>query len=553
MAVDDIASTNENTAITINVLSNDLPASIHKTLTTLSGAKSGKGAAIKIANGKVTYDPTNSTIIQALGQGEVITDTFTYTMTEQGNPYTATVFVTVTGVNDPPVISGTKSGQTAIDTSTINPFSTAVITDVDHSAQDSSTIKVLDSSGKATDANGFLSGVGLTKISEGTYTLDKAPPSTLTTEVENLTFTPTPHQGLAGSAITTNFSITVNDGIATVTDVKSSVVTTETAAPPTIASYNLSPITVPNTINIDSGLAADINDSGEVVGTYSLIVNGNLTQYGYTVINGNFSTVLAPGSVETEIFSVNSQGDYVGAYSLNSDPSDHAFVHHGDQFTNIPLPSGVFIEDIEINDKGQVAISTLGSGVAYIYDENTGILTPIPNPTGSSNMFINDINNNGIAVGALRIQQPNGSFVEHGFIYDTRNGAQSDFTIVPGKDTELTGINDDGDIIGNYFNSTTRQAFEAPHGDLNNIMDLFGDASRADAINNNDLIVGGDATGRLVVYGGSLTGDKTLDVTPNNSSVAASNLNNNNLMVGTGILGSGSTTELPILGTPVTA
>ncbi len=65
------------------------------------------GAAVVVnADGSFTYDPTVSDSLQALNDGTTVTDSFTYTIVDDDlNPKsdTATIFVDVDGVNDPPV------------------------------------------------------------------------------------------------------------------------------------------------------------------------------------------------------------------------------------------------------------------------------------------------------------------------------------------------------------------------------------------------------------------------------------------------------------------
>jgi VCBS repeat-containing protein len=244
LAINDTAITNENTAININVLANDLnPKLLIKSLYSLaqSGtavvttATSKLGATIKInPDGTVYYDPTLAAAFQSLAQGETTTDTFIYTMKEanasgkNSTLSTATVTVTLTGVNDAPVITGTTAGQTTTDIAAIHPFSNVVVTDVDHDALESATITLLDTNGNATDANGLLSGTGLVKTGTGTYILAAASPSSLTSELEQITFTPTAHEVTSGT-ITTSFKLAVSDGFAAINDNTTSTVVSGTA------------------------------------------------------------------------------------------------------------------------------------------------------------------------------------------------------------------------------------------------------------------------------------------------------------------------------------
>ena len=83
-------------------------------------ATSTLGAGVSLdANGNVSYDPTGSSALQALSDGETVTDTFTYVATDgQADSNTATVTVTITGAND--VIIGTEGPDTLIGTGGID-------------------------------------------------------------------------------------------------------------------------------------------------------------------------------------------------------------------------------------------------------------------------------------------------------------------------------------------------------------------------------------------------------------------------------------------------
>ena len=93
------------------VLGNDTDADGDSpTVTKLNGSRtltgtSADGAAVTIhADGSYTYDPTGSVTLKELGVGAQTTDTFSYTADDgHGGTGTATVSITVTGVNHAPV------------------------------------------------------------------------------------------------------------------------------------------------------------------------------------------------------------------------------------------------------------------------------------------------------------------------------------------------------------------------------------------------------------------------------------------------------------------
>jgi hypothetical protein len=126
-----------------------------------------------------------------------------------------------------PAIAGTAANQQVQSGQAISPFSKVSVTDGNTNASDSVTITLTDASGNATDANGKLSGGGLTQLSAGVYTLAAAAPGTITSELNALVFTPT---ALASgqTSQTTNFKLDVNDAAAnqSVPDTTTSVVET---------------------------------------------------------------------------------------------------------------------------------------------------------------------------------------------------------------------------------------------------------------------------------------------------------------------------------------
>ncbi len=93
-ARNDLPLTNEDTAVTINVLSNDIDTD-GDTLTITSLTQPAKGTAVLNPDKTITYTPNLNT------NGS---DSFTYTISDgHGGSDTATVNLTVSPVNDPPV------------------------------------------------------------------------------------------------------------------------------------------------------------------------------------------------------------------------------------------------------------------------------------------------------------------------------------------------------------------------------------------------------------------------------------------------------------------
>jgi VCBS repeat-containing protein len=129
VAVDDAYSTNEDTPLTVNaatgVLTNDTDPDAD-TLTVdqvnASGANVGNaftstgGATVTVnANGSLSYNPNGQ--FNSLTVGQQTTDTFTYRTSDGGLNDTATVTITITGVNDAP--TATDDSYSAVGNTTL--------------------------------------------------------------------------------------------------------------------------------------------------------------------------------------------------------------------------------------------------------------------------------------------------------------------------------------------------------------------------------------------------------------------------------------------------
>ena len=101
------ASTDKHTAIDVNVLSSDSAPS-GDTLTVTAVNTSGTLGSVSInPDGTIHYDPNGQ--FNSLSKGQTATDTFGYTVSDGFGTTSATVTVTINGVNDPPVISNIET------------------------------------------------------------------------------------------------------------------------------------------------------------------------------------------------------------------------------------------------------------------------------------------------------------------------------------------------------------------------------------------------------------------------------------------------------------
>lgn len=115
VAVDDTATTDEDTAVDINVLENDtdpngsalrvtkinnVPLSL-STPVSLTGDKSTSASISLNDDGTISYDPSQSTVLNFLNKGQSKAETFTYIVSDpEGNTDEGTVTITVNGITD---------------------------------------------------------------------------------------------------------------------------------------------------------------------------------------------------------------------------------------------------------------------------------------------------------------------------------------------------------------------------------------------------------------------------------------------------------------------
>ena len=139
LALDDAGAAGEDGgAVTLSgalLLANDTDIDAGDTKTITAVTNSAAGALVNLAGGNLVYDV--GTLFQTLMQGATTTDAFTYTMADgAGAASSATVTMTVTGVNDAPIVANPIADQSATAGSPFS-FSVAANTFFDIDAGDS--------------------------------------------------------------------------------------------------------------------------------------------------------------------------------------------------------------------------------------------------------------------------------------------------------------------------------------------------------------------------------------------------------------------------------
>ncbi|RYY54702.1 MAG: tandem-95 repeat protein, partial [Comamonadaceae bacterium] len=226
----DAVTTNEDTAVTIDVLGNDSFEDAGRTITAVNGtAITDGGAAVAVTNGTVALVGGQLVFTPAANFNGVV-PAFSYTVTSGGLTETANVTVTVNAVNDAPVNSVPGAQGTLEDTAQV--FSTAngnaiTVADLDGGTL-TTTITVTNGSltaltfagatitgngsgtvtitGTAAAINGALDGLSYAPAADynGGATLTVATSDGTVTDTDTIAITVTPVVDIADNAVTTN-------------------------------------------------------------------------------------------------------------------------------------------------------------------------------------------------------------------------------------------------------------------------------------------------------------------------------------------------------------
>ncbi|MGZ8351974.1 MAG: beta strand repeat-containing protein [Allosphingosinicella sp.] len=161
VANDDVASMDEDTAVSGNVLANDTDVDVEALTVTSPGVYVGSyGTLTLAADGSYTYTPNAAA--QALDDGDVVQDVFNYTASDGTASDTATLTVTVNGANDGPqtvwYIDNSAVGSTNVGTQA-NPFMSIAAFNAAQGdvggPQEGATVYLLQGTGTYAEADGI--------------------------------------------------------------------------------------------------------------------------------------------------------------------------------------------------------------------------------------------------------------------------------------------------------------------------------------------------------------------------------------------------------------
>jgi hypothetical protein len=199
-----------------------------------------------------------------------------------------------------PMISGAVGNQPVASGASLPPFATVGLTDNNYryNARDSATITLLDG-GQPTDADGLLTGIGLSKTGTGAYALAADTVLNLQARLRGLSFAPT--AVAAGASRTTTFDLKVtNDATKLPTEIATTSVlaigpTPPFGVPPLIAGTVGGQTVAPgNAISPFNGVTvSDTNANPQVSATLTVAGGGTLTGPGLVAGPAGSYTVAA--------------------------------------------------------------------------------------------------------------------------------------------------------------------------------------------------------------------------------------------------------------------
>jgi VCBS repeat-containing protein len=284
VATNDTGSVNEDATLTVSdgsgdiIANNDTDADDGASLSVSSfrvGSTEGSGTAGTLgqaltgtygqltlnANGSYTY-VANQAAADALDANDTATDVFNYTVTDGTSSDTATITITVTGINDP-VVAANDTGSVNEDaTLTVSDGSGDIIANNDTDADDSASLVVSAIRLGGTEGSGSAGTVG--QALTGTY-------GQLTLNA-NGSYTYVANQAAAddldaGDTATDVFNYTLSDG--TATDIATITITVTGINDAPVAQNDVGVINEDATLTVSNSANANVSGSYDATGEHS--------------------------------------------------------------------------------------------------------------------------------------------------------------------------------------------------------------------------------------------------------------------------------------------
>jgi uncharacterized membrane protein len=208
------------------------------------------------------------------------------------------------------------------------------------------------------------------------------------------------------------------------------------------------PIIDPNdTVGFTEGRG--INNPRTIVGDY-VISDG--TVHSFLLSGSTFTEYDVPGTVQTNLLSINEPGDLTGAFDPDGSGVFQAFIDSGGTITSYGVPGALSTLAYEINNSKQLTVGYFidSSGILHgHYRDASGALHFPIDPLGSVGTVLFGLNNKNLVVG----RYADSAGATHGLVFV----APSTFVTFdfPGSTfTSLNGISSQGNICGRYVDAS---------------------------------------------------------------------------------------------------
>ena len=200
-----------------------------------------------------------------------------------------------------------------------------------------------------------------------------------------------------------------------------------------------------------STYALGVNSSNLVCGYYLDTPGG--TDHGVFYDGTAFTQYDAPGATSTRVTGINDTGDFCGDYVDANSGEQIAFTNTGGTLVTFAIPGATFLSPAGINNLGQVVGSYNDGAVRRTYGffrDADGTLTYPLHHSGSTQTFINGINDEGLMVGDYVNRDGQHSFVLRSPFGDGGSVIYYDYPDPP-QVTNFSGINNSRLISGIHF------------------------------------------------------------------------------------------------------
>lgn len=197
-----------------------------------------------------------------------------------------------------------------------------------------------------------------------------------------------------------------------------------------------------------------INNVGQMVGMFTTLT----ATAGFLYDRGTFSPPITyPGAGNLTVANgLNDRGEIVGVFQ-DASPGEHSFLYKARSYQPLTYPGATETAAQGVNNSGQVigSFPDVKGTHGFVYLENVGVFSPPLNcPTGITTT-IRGINNGGQIVGGCFDAQGH----EHPFLYIA---GSLHFILIPGATSaSANGVNDHGQIVGNFQSTTGAHSFVA--------------------------------------------------------------------------------------------